>query len=47
MRRAGFVTVLAALGMLVLTTPSGAQAPSVGPGYDVEMSRMIPMLIQI
>jgi putative CocE/NonD family hydrolase len=44
MRRAAFSNVLVALvATLGLATPGGAQAPSIGPGYDVEMSRMIPV----
>jgi uncharacterized protein len=43
MRRAGFANVLIALaGTLALPAPSAAQS-RVGPDYDIEMSRMIPM----
>jgi uncharacterized protein len=44
MRRADFANVLIALaGTLALPAPGAAQAPHVGPDYDIEMSRMIPM----
>ena len=44
MRQAGFANVLIALATtLALPAPSAAQASRIGPDYDIEMSRMIPM----
>ncbi len=35
--------VFAALATIIATTAFSADTPKVGPGYDIEMSRMIPM----
>jgi uncharacterized protein len=44
MRRARFANVLMALaGILACPATTTAQTPRVGPDYDIEMSRMIPM----